>query len=74
MILVAALTLITVVGSPLPGHLHRPLTQPLHPNNRIRVRLIVSYGNQASRAPGGIALVSYIHFLPERTGIEEGSF
>lgn len=69
---VAVLTLIRVGGSPFQGHPHRPLTQPLHPNNRVRVPLIVSYGNQASGAPGGIALLSYIHFLPERTGVGRG--
>lgn len=35
---------------------------------------IVSYGNQSCEAPGGIALLSCIHFLPVRTAIGEGTF
>lgn len=56
---VAVLTLIRAVGSPFQGHLHLPLTQPLHTNNWARVPLIVSYGNQSCGAPGGIALLPY---------------
>ena len=53
---------------PLPSH---PASTPKQSDQSPR---IVSYGNQACGAPGGIALLSYIHFLPERKGIGEGSF
>lgn len=61
MITIPVLTLIKAVGRDTPTS---PSPSFWKQHNHIRVKLIVSYGNQLCRAPAGEALLSCFHFLP----------